>query len=92
LQLGADSGNALSALSSLRGGVFTTLYALGKDAWNLLPWLDLMQRDADFRFAGASGYYHIGPGGKLLREPVFAIFSGGRPVPLARATGAMVSP
>jgi outer membrane PBP1 activator LpoA protein len=85
LQLEADSGHALTALSSLRGGVFTTLYALGKDAWNLLPWLDLMQRDADFRFAGASGYYHAGPGGKLLREPVFAVFSGGRPVPLARA-------
>ncbi len=92
LQLELDSGKALPALSSLRGGAFTTLYALGKDAWNLLPWLDLMQRDADFRFAGASGYYHTGADGKLLREPVFAIFSGGRPVPLTPATEAMASP
>ncbi len=86
-QLGLDSKDPLPALSSIRGGVFASLYALGRDAWNLLPWLDLMQHDPDFRFPGASGYYRKGSGGNLLREPAFAVFRGGVPVPLTQSAG-----
>jgi outer membrane PBP1 activator LpoA protein len=87
LEIGFDPDNPMAALTSLRNGVFANLYALGRDAWGLLPWLDLMRRDPDFRFPGASGFYYIGPSGKLLREPAFAIFSGGRPAPLNRYSG-----
>jgi len=89
LQLEFDSNHPMPALASLRDGVFAPLYALGKDAWNLLPWLGMMQRDPDFRFPGASGFYHTGPDGKLLREPAFAVFSGGLPVPLPQTVTAV---
>ena len=83
LQHGSDEAG--SRLSSLRGGTFTSLFALGRDAWNLLPWLDLMRRDPGFHFPGAAGDYRNGPDGKLLREPAFAVFVGGVPTPLQRA-------
>jgi outer membrane PBP1 activator LpoA protein len=70
-------------LVSIRGGTLGSLYALGQDAWNILPWLDLMQKDPDFRFPGASGYYGFARGQALVRDPAWAEFSGGRPVPLA---------
>ena len=88
-QLEHASERDIPDMASLRGGTFASLYALGADAWNILPWLDMMQRDPDFRFAGASGYYHSGAGGKILREPAFAVFSGGRPVPLSPSPGVM---
>jgi len=83
LQLEAGSGGTIPALSSLRNGAFAALYALGRDAWNLLPWLEMMRRDPDFRFPGASGSYCAGPGQKLMREPDFAVFRAGLPRPLA---------
>jgi outer membrane PBP1 activator LpoA protein len=76
-------------LASLRNGAMASLFALGQDAWNLLPWLELMRKDPDFAFPGASGTYSIDrgsidrDGGGLHREPAWAVFSGGLPVPLA---------
>jgi len=68
--------------ASLRGGAFASLHALGRDAWNLLPWLDLMTRDRDFAYPGAIGDIVLRPDGRLEREPVWAVFRRGRPVPL----------
>ncbi|MGH8036083.1 MAG: penicillin-binding protein activator, partial [Lysobacterales bacterium] len=84
LQLNLNSVDSLSALASLRGGSFTGLYALGQDAWDLLPWLGLMRQDPQFPFAGASGTYTAGMGGNFRRDPAFAVFSEGIPVPLVR--------
>ncbi len=92
LQLSMSSTRDLPALSSLRGGAFLALFALGQDAWNLLPWLDLMKRDPDFAFPGASGQYRTALQGELQREPAFAIFSGGRPAPYRRQQAATNSP
>lgn len=83
-QLEAGNNDASPELSSLRGGTFASLFALGRDAWNLLPWLELMKRDPDFHFHGAAGDYRNGPDGRLLREPGFAVFVGGAPTPLKR--------
>jgi len=69
-------------LSSLRKGTLGSLFALGKDAWNLLPWLDLMNKDPDFVFPGQSGYYRAAGSKGLTREPAWAEFSRGRPVAL----------
>ncbi len=86
LQLRSDSAEPAPTLVSLRAGSFSSLYALGLDAWNMLPWLDLMKRDPDFRFPGASGTYRSGPTGELHRDPAFALFIRGEPVPLNPAT------
>jgi outer membrane PBP1 activator LpoA protein len=69
-------------LASLRGGNLGSLHALGKDAWNLLPWLPLMQKDPDLNFPGSVGSLFMSPGGQLLRDPAWAQFSRGRPVPV----------
>ena len=68
-------------LNSIRGGAFGNLYALGQDAWQLLPWLPLMQKDPDLWFPGNTGALRMQPGGQLFREPAWAQFSDGQPVP-----------
>lgn len=73
---GHDTGGP--PLSSLRGGAFGKLHALGRDAWNVLPWLDLMTRDPDFAFPGALGDLTLGPGGRLRIAPAWAVFRRGR--------------
>lgn len=55
---------------------------MGHDAWNILPWLQLMQKDPDFIFAGYSGHYRSGFDKDLNREPGWAVFKRGRPAPL----------
>lgn len=77
----ADDGKG-PALASVRDGAFDSLHALGRDAWDLLPWLDMMARDREFAFPGAIGDLALGNDGKLLREPTWAVFRRGRPVPL----------
>jgi outer membrane PBP1 activator LpoA protein len=69
-------------LESIRQGSLGSLFALGQDAWNLLPWLELMQKDPDFSFPGQSGFYSTANQDTLQREPAWAEFSRGRPVPL----------
>lgn len=69
-------------MPSLKGGGFTPLFALGRDAWNILPWLELMRNDEDFHFRGQSGSYSAGPQATLIREPAWAVFANGIPVQL----------
>jgi hypothetical protein len=69
-------------LGSIRQGRFGALFAIGQDAWNLLPWLELMQKDPDFNFPGLSGIYHSANSETLQREPSWAEFRRGRPVAL----------
>ncbi|HKX55981.1 MAG TPA: penicillin-binding protein activator, partial [Xanthomonadales bacterium] len=64
----------------LKSAGFTPLYALGRDAWNILPWLEMLRTDADFRFPGQSGTYASGAGPMLQREPEWAVFRNGIPV------------
>ena len=73
-------------LASLRGGNLASLHALGIDAWNLLPWLPLMRKDTDLHYPGAVGSLFMNQHGRLLREPAWARFSRGRPVPAEWAT------
>ncbi len=65
-------------LASLRGGAFSSLYALGRDAWNVLPWLDLLNQDRGFIFPGLTGDLFMGEDLRLQREPVWAVFRAGR--------------
>jgi outer membrane PBP1 activator LpoA protein len=78
-QLKHTDEESIPDLASLRGGALSALFAIGQDAWNVLPWLDLMRSDGDFAFPGASGIYRMGRDGGLIREPAWAEFSGGVP-------------
>ena len=71
-------------LASLHGGTMASLFALGQDAWNILTWLDLMRKDPQFVFPGQSGNYRIAASGRIEREPAWAQFELGRPVPLSK--------
>jgi outer membrane PBP1 activator LpoA protein len=81
-QLSHTERSEIPGLSSLRGGAMGSLHALGQDAWNLLPWIDLVNRDPDFRFPGQSGSYFSNGEASLKREPAWAEFRRGRPYPL----------
>ena len=81
-QLKHPSKADIPDLVSIRHGSLGSLFALGQDAWNLLPWLGLMQKDPDFRFPGQSGFYRTANSDTLAREPAWAEFSRGRPVAL----------
>jgi outer membrane PBP1 activator LpoA protein len=75
------AGQTMPKLESLRGGAYGNLYALGRDAWYLLPWLPLMQKDPDLEFSGNIGSLRLQANGTLLRDPAWAQFTGGQPVP-----------
>lgn len=79
-------------LQSVRGGAYGNLYALGQDAWHLLPWLPLMQRDPDLWFPGQVGSLRLQTDGSFYREPVWAQFSGGRPTVYQWSPGESVRP
>jgi outer membrane PBP1 activator LpoA protein len=74
-------GTTKPALESLRGGAYGNLHALGQDAWHLLPWLPLMQKDPDLWFPGDVGALRLQTNGHLDRQPAWAQFSAGQPVP-----------
>jgi outer membrane PBP1 activator LpoA protein len=82
-ELSHASDDDIPELNSLRNGVFGSLYALGQDAWNILSWLELMNKDPDFVFPGASGDYRMTTGGRLERGPAWAEFRAGRPEALS---------
>jgi outer membrane PBP1 activator LpoA protein len=81
-QLAHPRKNDIPALASIRQGSLANLFALGQDAWNLLPWLELMKKDPDFVFPGQSGYYQAANSDSLKREPAWAEFSRGIPIQL----------
>ena len=73
--------SVLPELESIRDGSFANLYALGQDAWWVLPWLPLLQKDPTLGFPGATGELRMQASGHLEREPAWAQFSNGKPVP-----------
>jgi len=75
----ASSNRKNTSLESVRGGAYGNLFALGQDAWHLLPWLPLMQRDPDLWFPGEVGSLRLQTDGSLYREPGWAQFSAGSP-------------
>ena len=57
---------------------FIRLYALGSDAYRLIPQLNGMSRSSDLKFAGATGVLSIDEIGHLNRETRWAKFSHGK--------------
>ena len=79
-------------LESIKDGALGSLYALGRDSWNLLPWLDLMHKDPEFRFPGASGNYRSRGRANLERDPEWAQFRHGIPVALPETSPNTTTP
>ena len=75
------AGVAVNTPDSVRDGAFGNLYALGRDAWSVLPWLPLMQKDPDLWFSGNVGELQLQTDGRLYRQPAWAQFSAGLPIP-----------
>jgi outer membrane PBP1 activator LpoA protein len=80
-EIGTSAEATVMDLDSMRRGRQLPLYALGRDAWNLLRWLPLLQLDPDLAFPGDIGNLRLDSTGRLVRDPSWAVFSGGRPVP-----------
>ena len=81
-QLNNNREADIPPLESIRDGRLGSLYAVGHDAWNILPWLELMKKDRDFHFPGYSGQFRTGTGVTMSREPSWAVFEKGRPAEL----------
>lgn len=88
LQIRYASARSKPNINSLKNGSFVAMYALGRDAWNILPWLGLMRSDPDFSFPGQSGSYTAGPVETLQREPAWAVFQSGLATELPAALAA----
>jgi outer membrane PBP1 activator LpoA protein len=73
-------GKNVPVPGSVRGGAYGNLYALGQDAWHVLPWLPLMRKDKDLWFSGNVGALRLQANGHLYRHPAWAQFSAGEPV------------
>ena len=86
-QLTHPSEDDIPQFASIRNGSRSSLFALGQDAWNLLPWLPLMHKDPDFVFPGQSGFYRSSNGEALRRQPAWAEFKAGKPARLRISPG-----
>ncbi|HFQ91679.1 MAG TPA: penicillin-binding protein activator [Chromatiales bacterium] len=60
---------------------FTRFYALGIDAYNIIPSLNTMRKYRYERFFGHTGILHLGAGNRIFRETAWGRFKNGIPVP-----------
>jgi len=61
---------------------YTRLYALGADAYHLIPYLGRLKNRSDERFNGYTGNLHLDPLLRIHRELIWAQFVNGSPAPL----------
>lgn len=54
------------------------LYALGIDAFNMVPRVSLMANSPSARFAGLTGSLRVSERGVIIRQPMWAVFQGGK--------------
>lgn len=63
-------------------GPAARLFAFGYDAWRISAYLERLATRADGELRGATGTLRLDGFGAVLRQPAWATFSGGTPVPL----------
>lgn len=61
---------------------YTRLYALGADAYHLIPYLGRLKAKSDERFNGYTGNLYLDPLLRIHRELISAQFTNGVPIPL----------
>jgi outer membrane PBP1 activator LpoA protein len=66
---------------SVRNGAYGSFFAIGEDAWRLLPWLPLMKKDRDLIYPGQLGNLRIEADGRVYRDPAWAQFNNGKLAP-----------
>lgn len=71
---------------------YTRLYALGADAYHLIPYLGRMKSHSGERFNGYTGNLHLDPLLRVHRELVWAQFINGTPQPLTAENLALTYP
>ncbi|WLD58966.1 penicillin-binding protein activator [Salinispirillum sp. LH 10-3-1] len=71
---------ALRELSPDQYERYTRLYAMGLDAYNLVPRLRYLQQDPSASYQGVTGTISLAPNGQLNRRLRWAEFIGGRVV------------
>lgn len=73
-----DADGLAKTMPSARGPA-QPLFAFGMDAWKLVAYFDRLNNDPAFSISGATGELRLDSFGTVQREPVWAVFSGGRP-------------
>jgi outer membrane PBP1 activator LpoA protein len=58
---------------------YTRLFALGVDAYNVIPFIGRLQNRSHERFSGQTGNLYIDPFNRIHRELLWARFENGRP-------------
>ena len=75
------AGRAAEMVPTARGAA-ARLFAFGYDAWRIAAYLERLATRADGELRGATGTLRLDGFGNILRQPGWATFSGGTPVPL----------
>ncbi len=79
----ADLRNRIERLWPRRAARHQRLFALGTDAYQVIPWLDTLNTQGFGFYSGATGILTMDGQRKLHRELVWARFRRGRPEPLS---------
>ncbi|TNF34465.1 MAG: hypothetical protein EP315_07155, partial [Gammaproteobacteria bacterium] len=58
---------------------YTRLFALGTDAYNMLPFMTRLREKSYERFSGQTGNLYLDPFNRVHRELLWAQFDNGRP-------------
>ncbi len=59
---------------------FKRLYAMGADAYRLIPWLRYLRSHRQDHFSGATGNLYLDNSNRIHRQLIWARFRGGKPV------------
>lgn len=65
-------------------GAYTRLYALGADAFRLLPQLGLLKTMPEYQVFGSTGALQLDDGQRIIRRSQCTVFRNGRPQRLSR--------
>ena len=76
------SSDVRELLDGMDSPMQLSLFALGMDAWGVLPYLELLRENAGMAYPGLTGELRIDRDGHLRRTPALVEIRGGRPQPL----------
>lgn len=68
-----------------RDPALNRLYALGLDAYNIIPQLVRLKADPSSRYRGVTADIRLAPDGRLVRRLIWARFEDGKPEPLEQS-------
>ncbi len=77
----AERQQATRRYPDLNNPALSRLFAMGRDVFDLLPWLDEMEADPDFYLAGMTGRLRLNDQGLIQRDLPFVRIVEGRAIP-----------